>query len=395
MPEPEKLWTRDFILTDVTGFLLFFSFYYLMSTLQYYVLHIGGNLSSMGLVMGVFTIIAVVLRPVTGNLLDTKGRRIVLLVGLSIIVFSFLGYNLAANVWLLVLVRLIHGIGWAFATTATSTIIADLVPPRRRGEAMGYYSNFMDVAMAAGPFVGVLLLQFGGFNTVFIAAALTLAPALVTGWVVKERYRPAAAPVRRTFFSRPALLPALIMLTGSVGYGSVVTYIPTFVQERGITGRFLGVSEYAFFYVVYALTLLLTRGPWGRLSDRYGRQAAIIPGLLFLSAGTLVLAFTRTFPLLLVAGVVYAAGFGSAQPAIMAWSVDRAGASGWGAAVGTFFAAFDGGIGIGALLMGPLAQHYSYTLVYGSAGVLTLLGFVLYLAVHLHSLKVKRAGGIP
>lgn len=387
MPETEKLWTRDFIFTDVTGFLLFFSFYYLMSTLQYYVLHIGGNLSSLGLVMGVFTIIAVILRPVTGNLLDTKGRRIILLLGLLIILASFLAYNLAASVWWLGIIRIFHGIGWAFATTAASTIIADLVPPRRRGEAMGYYSNFMDLAMAAGPFTGVLILQFGGFNAVFIAAAVTLLPALVTGWTVKEQYRPGPAPVKRTLFSRPAILPALIMLTGSIGYGSVVTYLPTFVQERGITGRFLGISDYAFFYVVYAITLLVTRGPWGRLSDRYGRQAAIIPGLLFLAGGTLVLAFARSFPVLLIAGIVYAAGFGSAQPSIMAWAVDRAGTSGWGAAVGTFFAAFDGGIGIGALLMGPLAQHFSYRLVYGSAGVLTLLGFVIYVVVYFSSSK--------
>ncbi|OAT82345.1 MFS transporter [Desulfotomaculum copahuensis] len=389
MPEVEKLWTRDFIFTDVTGFLLFFSFYYLMSTLQYYVLHIGGNLSSLGLVMGVFTIIAVILRPVTGNLLDTKGRRIILLLGLLIILASFLAYTLATSVWWLGIIRIFHGIGWAFATTAASTIIADLVPPRRRGEAMGYYSNFMDLAMAAGPFTGVLILQFGGFNAVFIAAAVTLLPALVTGWTVREQYRPGPAPVKRTLFSRPAILPALIMLTGSIGYGSVVTYLPTFVQQRGITGRFLGISDYAFFYVVYAITLLATRGPWGRLSDRYGRQAAIIPGLLFLAGGTLVLAFAGSFPVLLIAGIVYAAGFGSAQPSIMAWAVDRAGASGWGAAVGTFFAAFDGGIGIGALLMGPLAQHFSYRLVYGSAGVLTLLGFVIYVFVYFGSSKTR------
>ena len=93
-----------------------------------------------------------------------------------------------------------------------------------------------------------------------------------------------------------------------------------------------------------------------------------------------LLAFTHSFPLLLLAGIIYAAGFGSAQPAIMAWCVDRARASGWGAAVGTFFAAFDGGIGLGALVMGPLDQRFSYQMVFSLATALTLVGFIVFLA---------------
>jgi len=376
----ERLWTRDFLLADFTGFLIFGSFYYLMSTLQYYVVGLGGNVAEVGLVQGVFVIVAVLLRPMVGNLLDNRGRRRFLLLGIVIIVVSFLLYPLVPRISWVLAVRILHGVGWAFVTTAVSTLVADVAPASRRGEAMGFYSNFMDVAMGAGPFIGVLLLQFGGYRAVFLGAALTLLPALGTVGAVREHYQPPPAPVKRPFLSRPALLPGLVMITASIGYGCVVTFIPTLATARHITGTFLGVGQYAYFYIAFALTLILTRGPWGRLSDRYGRQAAIIPGLVLMAAGTFTLALTRSFPVLIVAGILYAGGFGSAQPAIMAWTVDRAGRQAWGAAMATFFVAFDGGIGIGSLTMGTMIQHYSYGLAFSVASVLTLIGFTVYVA---------------
>ncbi|EGW41217.1 hypothetical protein [Desulfosporosinus sp. OT] len=57
MLEKSSLWTRDFLLVDLTSFLVFASFYYLLSTLQDYVLQLGGSVASVGLIMGIFTLV--------------------------------------------------------------------------------------------------------------------------------------------------------------------------------------------------------------------------------------------------------------------------------------------------------------------------------------------------
>ena len=378
MPEENSVWNRDFILIDLTSFLVFGSFYYLLSTLQYYVLELGGSVASVGLIMGIFTLVAVAFRPVVGQLLDSRGRRIMLMVGITLILVSFVIYPLVHALWWVILIRILHGIGWSVVPVAISTLVADVVPAKRRGEAMGYYSNFMDVAMAVGPFVGVLLLQYGSFTTVCLGAAITLLPALALVCTVRERYQPSTDRPKSPLLSRPALLPGVVMMTASIGYGSVVSFLPILVLQRGITGHFLGISDYAFYYIVYALTLLLTRGIWGRLSDKYGRKAAIIPGMLLLAAGTFLLAITWSFPLLLLVGVVYAAGFGSTQPSILAWTIDRVGHSEMGAAVSTFFIAFDGGLGLGALIMGMVSQYFSYQATFMTTTVITLIGLLLY-----------------
>ncbi|MGC7872193.1 MFS transporter [Desulfosporosinus sp. SYSU MS00001] len=378
MLEQERLWTRDFLFVDITSFLVFGSFYYLLSTLQYYVLQLGGSVASVGLVMGIFTLVAVAVRPIVGQLLDTRGRHLLLMFGLIVILVSFIIYPLVHQLWWLIFIRILHGIGWSVVPVAISTIVADVVPGKRRGEAMGYYSNFMDVAMAIGPFAGVLLLQFGNYKAVFWGAALTLLPAFAFAGSVHERYQPKLDRSTGSRLSRAALLPGFVMMTASIGYGCVVSFLPTLVMDRGISGNFLGLSDYAFYYIVYALTLLLTRGIWGRLSDKYGRKAAIMPGLLLLAGGTFLLAYTWSFPILLLVGVIYAAGFGAAQPSILAWTVDRAGHTERGAAVSTFFIAFDGGLGLGALLMGMVIQHFSYEVTFLATTLITFVGFLFY-----------------
>jgi len=53
--------------------------------------------------------------------------------------------------------RIIQGVGWGFSTTASGTIATDLIPPRRRGEGMGFFGLSGNVALAMGPTLGLAL----------------------------------------------------------------------------------------------------------------------------------------------------------------------------------------------------------------------------------------------
>jgi len=71
-------------------------------------------------------------------------------------------YNNMTSVTSLLLLRVLHGIGWGAATTAASTLIADIAPPSRRGEAMGIFGMASNVAMAIGPALSFMLLYSSG-----------------------------------------------------------------------------------------------------------------------------------------------------------------------------------------------------------------------------------------
>ena len=108
--EKEKLFSKNFILTSLSTFTLFSSFYFLLITLPIYIQKIGGTESEIGLIIGVFTISAVLLRPFIGKEVDRRGRKIILISGIVIFLISMILYDYTKNVTSLLLLRVLHGI---------------------------------------------------------------------------------------------------------------------------------------------------------------------------------------------------------------------------------------------------------------------------------------------
>ncbi|MDZ5000447.1 MFS transporter, partial [Clostridium perfringens] len=72
----ERLWTKSYIKLTITALLLFSGFYLLMPTLPMFIKELGGSESQVGFIIGVFTISAVIIRPLIGGLMDKYGRRV-------------------------------------------------------------------------------------------------------------------------------------------------------------------------------------------------------------------------------------------------------------------------------------------------------------------------------
>ena len=148
----ERLWTKSFIQMTFAMLFLFTGFYLLVPTLPLFIKEIGGNESQVGLMMGMFTIAAVVIRPIIEecwiNMVEDP-----LLFSAHLFGLTMYSYNLASTIVLLAVLRVIHGVTWAVSTTAVGTAITDIIPDSRRGEGMGWYGMAMTIAMAIGPMI--------------------------------------------------------------------------------------------------------------------------------------------------------------------------------------------------------------------------------------------------
>ena len=153
-----KLWTRDFILICIATFCIFGGFQILMPILPKYAQTLGADEKVVGLINAIFTITAVSVRPFIGRELDIRGRKEIYLMGLFIFFLAVVGYLWAPTLLLILAFRLVHGVGWAGVSTAAGTIVADIVPPARRGEGMGYYGVASTIAMAIAPALGLTLI---------------------------------------------------------------------------------------------------------------------------------------------------------------------------------------------------------------------------------------------
>lgn len=370
---PGRLWTRDFILICLTNLAIFTGFQLLMPALPLYLDKLGATAGMMGVVTGVFTISALLVRPWAGLQLDRQGRRGIYLAGLIIFVISVFLYNWATSLALLLVLRLVHGFGWGMSTTASGTIATDLIPPQRRGEGMGYFGLFGNLAMAVAPALGLWVARGLGFTVLFFTStALALVGVLLASSIHYPPVQKAADGVRPALFEASALRPSLIVFFVTITYGGVVTFIAKYAFDNGI-------ANVGLYFTVYAVLLMASRPVAGLLFDRRGDLPVVLPGMVMLIAAMLVLAQARSLPLFLVAGALNGLGFGAVQPTLQALSVAQAPPQRRGAANGTFFSAFDLGIGIGSILLGAVAQAVGFSQMYMISAGVGVLGLLVYL----------------
>lgn len=376
-PTRERIFSRDFSLALLANLFSFCSMYLLLATLPLYVVAIGGTVTDAGIVLACFTLTAVVVRPWIGRLSDRRAKKAIMLVGAVILAASSLLYHPAHAVPLVMAVRVLHGVGWAAFGTAASALAADLAPPSRRGEAMGYFGVGTNVAMAAGPAIGVFLVGWSGYGALFLTAMIVSAAAvLMTVGIAEPKRAPdAEAPRRgwRSFILPSALFPSAVLFTNALTYASVVALLPLFAEEANL-------GNPGLFFTVFSVVVLVIRGPLGRLSDRRGRVVVVAPGLLVTFVALFLLSRAESMTMLLVVAVLYAIGVGAAQPTLMAMTIDRAKPQERGAAMGTFTTSMDLGIGIGSVVWGLVAEAFGYQVMYVVASILGFVGVAVLLA---------------
>lgn len=381
----EKLWTKDFLGVSLASLFLFIPFYTLMITLPIYTLEdLGGNETEVGLIVTVFLISAVLIRPFTGKLLDYFGKKEMLYFSLIIFFIASALYIFATSFTFLLALRFFHGIGFGIATIATGTIIADILPESRRGEGMGYFALFMNLAMVIGPFLGLMLLQTISFHSLFIIVGAISFLSLIFGLIPdlpwkKELENP---PVMSPGFKLQNLLELqvipVVFVAGVLAffYSSVLSFISIYAQQINL------VKTASLFFLVYAVFLILTRPFSGRSFDRYGENSVIYPSIILYGIGMIVLSQTTNSFSFLLAGALIGIGYGTVGPSIQTIAINQVQPEKRGTATATFFTFFDGGIGLGSFTLGIVATYIGLSELYLYSGLMVLFTLVLYYLLH-------------
>ncbi|MBF0708736.1 MFS transporter [Alkalihalobacillus hwajinpoensis] len=389
--QKEKIWTRDFIFICMANFFIFAGFQMTLPTLPLFVNELGGSDQLIGFVVGIFTLSALLIRPWSGHVLESLGRRIIFLIGLIVFVISVGSYAFTGSLILLFLMRVVQGLGWGMSTTAVGTIATDLIPQKRRGEGMGYFGLAGNLAMAFGPALGLFLIALSGFQTMFlIAASAGLLSFIIAAFI---RYKPAnKTPIERKkwdIFEKTALMPSILLFFITMVFGGIATFLPLYAEQLGIDGI-------EWYFVVFAVSLMLVRAFAGQIYDRKGHKAIFLPGAFLILLAMVDLTLLANQFMLILAAVLFGIGFGSVQPALQAWAVNEAPLHRKGMANATFFSFFDLGVGLGAMFFGLIASTFGYADIYLTAGISVIISMVIYViylkrsaAVHKHSEAVQ------
>jgi MFS family permease len=329
---------------------------------------------TVGIIMGAFAIGLLAFRPKMGQLLDTRGRKSVMLLGIAVAAIAPLLYPIANHPVWLVAVRIFHGLSIAAFTTSYSTLVADLSPPENRGELIGYMSLVNPIGMAIGPALGGYLQPLVGDHMLFrvCAGLATLSFLCCRGVVAPRLPAPPAATVATAVSSWHLiksdrfLMPTLNMLSVGLAFGIMSVYLPLFVQQE----RFA--VNVGLFYTMAAIASFAVRIVSGRASDRLGRGLFITFGLLCYMIAMLLLWQAQDVPTILVAGLIEGLGGGTLLPITIALITDRCHPD----ERGRVFSLCIGGFDLGIFMAGPIVGFMANSVGYrGLFAIATLVVF--------------------
>jgi MFS family permease len=319
---------------------------------------------AVGVVVGAFAITAVVARPVAGRLADSRGRRIVLVVGALVMALGGAIYLVSKSVPMLVLARLVVGVGEGAVYTAGASWAVDLAPEDRQGLALGLFGLAVWGGLSLGPVTGELLRSGAGYDAVWVlTAALPLAGAAIAMRLPEPRRVPGELPLEEiAWFPRAARRPGLALALANVGYAALAGFGVLLLRARGIGGG-------ASMFTAFAVAVFASRIVLGRMPDRAGAQTtATLAGLLE-ALGLAVIALAKTLAVALAGAVVVGIGFSMLFPSLALMVVAGVGEHRRASALGAFTAFFDIGVGLGAPLAGAIAALGGYTAVFVVAAV--------------------------
>jgi MFS family permease len=327
---------------------------------------------AVGIVIGCYAITGLLLRPIAGRLADRRGRKPTVLVGALLVGASGLLYLPSLGLAGLIVARLVLGAGEGSLYTAGSAWVVDLAPAARRGRVLGLYGLAVWGGLSVGPLAGELLLEAGGYRAVWLfAAGLPLLGALIAARV-PDPFEPIAHSEPHPLIAPEAIRPGLAVALASIGYAAVAAFIVLHLEARGI-GH--GATVFAAFAAMIVLTRLLV----GDLPDRVGAAPVAIGATLAEAVGLLVIAVAHSLPVALAGGLAMGAAFSLLNPSLMLIAVNRVSESARGAAMGTFTAFFDAGVGFGAPLAGLTAALTDYEGAFLLAAAISVGSAVLIL----------------
>lgn len=400
----EKLWTKNFVLGTGVNFLIMANYYSLMVVVADYAMRqFGAPASVAGLAASIFIIGALVSRFITGAIMDRVGRRrLLVIVSVFEVLFSAC-YLLGLGLGPLFVLRFFHGFCYGAGSTTVGTIVTSIVPGSRKGEGIGYYMLSVTVGAAVGPFLGMFLSQAFGFQVLFIAAAaiavLNLAAALLLkAPEPKHAPRKAAAAGAGAGAPAGAVAPAaaraplpklrlrdfleftVMPLSAACAvlyfcYSSLLTFLTPFAAEAGLA------TAASFFFVVYAIATFVTRPFTGKLFDRKGDRAVMVPSFAAFIVGMALLSTVHQPAAMLAAAALMGFGVGTIQSSALALCVRIAPDSRISLANSTFYMFLDIGVGIGPLVLGTIEPALGYRGLFLSMAVVAIAAMALYLLV--------------
>lgn len=393
MEEEKKLFNPGFISITVINFVVFLVYYLLMVIIAVIAQdELGATTGQAGFASGIYIIGTLVARLYIGKKLEVFGRKQVLRYGALFYLLTTIAYLHTPSLLILYLVRFLNGFAYGTISTAANAIVTYYIPKSRHGEGINYYGLSTSLAAAAGPFLGMILLNNTNFNVIIWVSIALVALTTVGSFfmpvvnleITAEQIALSKKWNLDSFIEKRVLFISGIAFLIGLSYSSVLAFLSSYTKVINL------VEAGSFFFVVYALSVTFTRPASGKIFDKYGEDFVMYPSYIFLTLGLFLLSVTSTSWMLLLSGALIGLGYGTFMSNGQAVCLKHAEGHRIGIALSTYFIGLDLGLGVGPYVMGELRNFLSFSGVYVVAGLIPIVCVVLYKLFYQVTLRITK-----
>lgn len=380
-----KLWTKNFLIISTANFFLYFTFYLLMVTITIFATEkFHASPSKAGLASGIFVLGTLIARIFSGRYIDQVGLKKMLYIGFTFFLITTCLYVLVNSMGFLLINRFLNGAAMGIASTATGTIVAKIIPHERRGEGTGYYALSLTIAAAIGPFLGMFITEHATFYMNFIVCIIFLAFSFIAVFFVKipkleftkKQLEKRKGFSLHNFFEVKAIPISIIAAIIALGYSSILTFISSYAKESNL------INVGSFFFIVYAVVVLVSRPFTGRWFDKKGENFVMYPAILFFTMALVILSQTHKGFWFLFAGALVGLGYGTTSSSVQAIAIKASQKHRIGLATSTSFIFQDLGIGVGPFILGSFVPLIGYRGLYMMMAAVVFVCLFLYYFLH-------------
>lgn len=380
--EKERIISRDFLLdTTISFFCVINYFALLINIVSFSTSEFGASSAEAGLAAGVYVIGGLLSRILIGKYTEMFGRKRMLILGNIIALVMSFAYFGVGSMEMLYAVRFMHGIAYGVTSTATSDIVAKLLPNSRRGEGLGYFYLNVTAASAIGPLLGLKLGATGNYDLVFSVGVLMYSLALICALLIRvpeeklnlEQIADAKSFKPGNLLQFSAIPLSIVCMVFYFGYSGVLSYIDSFSDVNGM------VEAAAYFYIFISLGTLISRLTTGKIFDRRGPNIIMIPGYIAFVIGMVLFATTTNETVFLASGLIIGFGISIVYSICQTMVVNNSNPERYGVTTATFAAIVDLGSGMGPMILGTILPLLGFNGMYLTCAVLGVVSLVMYL----------------
>ncbi|MFS6103184.1 MFS transporter [Streptococcus agalactiae] len=385
----DKLFNKHFIGITILNFIVYMV-YYLFTVIIAFIAtkELGVSTSQAGLATGIYIVGTLIARLIFGKQLEVLGRKLVLRGGAIFYLLTTLAYFYMPSIGVMYLVRFLNGFGYGVVSTATNTIVTAYIPADKRGEGINFYGLSTSLAAAIGPFVGTFMLDnlHINFKMVIVLCSILIAIVVLGAFVfpVKnitlnpEQLAKSKSWTIDSFIEKKAIFITIIAFLMGISYASVLGFQKLYTTEINL------MTVGAYFFIVYALVITLTRPSMGRLMDAKGDKWVLYPSYLFLTLGLALLGSAMGSVTYLLSGALIGFGYGTFMSCGQAASIKGVEEHRFTTAMSTYMIGLDLGLGAGPYILGLVKDGFlgagvqSFRELFWIAAIIPVVCGILY-----------------